>query len=131
MALRIVLAAPALTCVTAATAEAGTYTVWSCRGPLGEPASTAASARSVFDDSAGGIVLSDSCASGGDLEIALSSTTTFPPPLKPTGMATFDLPAGSRIAGDTLWRSIDTAAAFPVAGYQYAAAVREGSSSLT
>lgn len=109
-------------------AEAGTYTVWSCRGPAGEPVSTAAWSLGKADDSVGAVAFDDDCAAGGELEVGLSPTTAIPPPLQPRGTATFDLPPGARIAGYTLWRSIRVAPAFLFSGYEYQAAVREESS---
>lgn len=115
--------------IVVVTASAATYSVWSCRGPTGEPVSTAAWTPSAFDDRLGGVTIDDDCAGGGALELSLSPGTSFPAPLKPHAIATFDLPPDGRVASYALWRSIRTAIATPGGDYQYAAAITEESAS--
>jgi hypothetical protein len=120
------LAGTLLTLAAAAPADAGTYTVWSCRGPGGEPLSTQAWSLSTFDEPAGGgIVLDDACATGGALTLAISPRVNFAPPLKPTAIATLTPPSGVRIVDYTLRRSLRTAPAGLLSDFYYAAGVRE------
>ncbi len=73
--------------IAAPAARAGTYDVWSCRGPDG--AALAAGAWTLAGSAA------DSCAQGGSLRVT------------PDGSARLVPPPGTRIAGYELWRSAD------------------------
>jgi hypothetical protein len=86
----LVVAAAAAGALAPATAHAGSYDVWSCRGPDG--GALAAGAWS-----AGG---QDTCAAGGSLRLTAAS-----------GYATlrFTPPPGTRISGYELWRSLQVA----------------------
>jgi len=117
------LAAVALTSVPAA-AHAGQYTVWSCRGPEGQPISTEAWRTQVNDAQAGDIEISDGCATGGSLGIEVTSAG-ISANRKPRGEAVFRLPRGAVISGFQLWRYEFAAANFPGASFDYTAALHE------
>ncbi|HEY2056694.1 MAG TPA: carboxypeptidase-like regulatory domain-containing protein [Solirubrobacterales bacterium] len=123
------LAAVGASCVPAA-ADAGQYTVWSCRGPEGLPISTAAWRTQVNDAEPGDIEISDGCASGGSLGIKVTDGG-IAPDRKPRGEAVFRLPRGAEISGFKIWRYVVAAADFPGSEYEYAAAVREVSGGST
>ena len=112
-------------------AEAGTYTVWSCRGPVGEPLSTGAWEIANADPSITGVELSDTCASGGSVRVALTAPNAWPAPQQPRGQATFQLPAGTQIVDYTLWRAVRAVGAGLPGPYVFAAAVRETASGAT
>lgn len=65
----------ALTCQIAP-ASAGTYDVWSCRGPVGEPLSGDAWKVSTSFADPGDTSMSDGCATGGPLDIRLTDSGT-------------------------------------------------------
>jgi hypothetical protein len=73
-----------------ATADAATYTVWSCRGPDGTPVATGA-----WLPLAGGLA-QDGCASGGSLDARIRPAHRTP---STTGGYRFALPAGALIEG--------------------------------
>ena len=117
------LAAAVATSVPAP-AHAGEYTVWSCRGPDGQPISTEAWRTQVNDAQAGDIEISDGCATGGSLGIEVTSAG-IPANRKPRGEAVFRLPRGALISGFELWRYQFAAGNFPGASFDYTAAVHE------
>lgn len=120
------LAGLVLTLIAAPRADAGTYTVWSCRGPVGEPLPTHAWSLMTFDaPPGGGIVLDDTCASGGALLLEISPSVNVPASLKPTALALFQLPPGVAVADYTLWRSLRTAPFGLLSDFRYEAGVRE------
>ncbi|ADB49668.1 Ig-like domain-containing protein [Conexibacter woesei] len=95
-----VVAALALPAVAQA---AGSYTVWTCRGPEGQPLSATAW------QSAGSPIatMTDTCASGGELSVVVPAgrSGTY---LDDAG-ARFQAMGGSAIIGYRLWRSTTTA----------------------
>lgn len=107
-----------------ATAHAGEYTVWSCRGPEGTPISTAAWHTRTNDAEPGDIEIADTCATGGSLAITVGNEG-ISPDRKPRGEAVFGLPRGATIAGFKMWRYVVAAADYAGAEYNYAAATRE------
>lgn len=120
------LVALALLAVAPAGAQAGTYEVWSCRGPDGEPLSTQAWSVSTFSELAPGAALvEDTCGEpDGALTLALEPPRTLLPHVPAAILGAFALPSGARIAGYTLWRSIETESFLPVT-YSFVAGVRE------
>lgn len=92
------MVAAAGSAVAPSVARAGTYDVWSCRGPAGAPLATGAWQPGVLGTPAR---VADTCASGGSLRLSMDSgrdggvgaTLRFAPP------------AGTRIAGYELFRS--------------------------
>ena len=102
----VVAVAAAVVCF-AAPAHAGTYSVWSCRGPAGEPVSAGAWSFGAVDAGAGDVTFADSCASGGAVRVELADDRGFSRPV--IGMAGFSAPAGTRIASYELWRSLAVA----------------------
>jgi hypothetical protein len=80
----------------AASADAAGYTVWSCRGPEGEPVPAAAWAPG------GDGARSDACASGGGLQAALGASATA---AGSAGGYRFALPPGTAIGGWRVWLS--------------------------
>lgn len=98
----------------AASADAAGYTVWSCRGPQGEPLSAAAW-------SAGGDgTQADGCAAGGGLRASLSATATA---ADAAGGFRFALAPGAAIGGWRVWLSASTSATTD--GSTYGAGVAE------
>ncbi|MGX6450016.1 hypothetical protein ACVU7I_18420, partial [Patulibacter sp. S7RM1-6] len=106
-------------------ADAGTFTVWSCRGPEGAPAPTAAW-------QAGGTAgtTADDCAAGGALRASLGQADTDGDAISGFG---FVLPPGGTIAGYRAWMAatvaptevVPTAVAPTAAGPSYAAGLSE------
>ena len=94
------LALLAATC----SAQAGSYHVYSCRTPAGEPAPTDGWSGSVGAGGAYDDYAKDTCASGGALIAALGELTTH---LVNTDRATwtFEVPAAETVVGATLWRA--------------------------
>ncbi|WP_022930478.1 hypothetical protein [Patulibacter americanus] len=82
--------------VPAPSAEAAGYTVWSCRGPEGEPRSTAGWAGG------GAGTRSDDCATGGSLRVRLAASDTA---ADVTGGYRFVLPPGVVMGGWRVWMS--------------------------
>jgi hypothetical protein len=101
----------------ASSADAAGYTVWSCRGPEGEPRSTAAW-------SGGGAgTRSDACATGGDLTARLAASDTA------AGVATghrFALPPGAAIGGWRVWMSASVSRTTNGARYDAGVAETDG-----
>jgi hypothetical protein len=108
---------------SAASASAGTYAVWSCRGPAGEPVSAAAWTPRTVNARAGDVTLDDTCAQGGRLRVSLAAGRAFAS--SAVGMATFTAPPGTRIVGYEVWRSLAVAPPRLLRAYDYAAAVAE------
>jgi hypothetical protein len=110
------LVAAALLCSVAAalvsplTADAGRYHVYSCRTPSGEVAPTDGWSGSVTAGDSHNDYAVDTCAEGGALIAALGGDATHLPGLD-TATWTFAPPAGSAMAGATLWRAGDNAGA--------------------
>lgn len=90
---------------TAAPADAGQYTVWSCRGPEGVPISTVAWQTRAVAAATGEMTIADDCASGGSLRIE----ATPEGPLfdhEPLAEAVFEPPAGTDIPEFRVWRYV-------------------------
>lgn len=93
-------------------AEAGTYDVWSCRGPEWEPVETGAWERSAIDPASGATLLApaslrfrDTCAQeGGSLSVALAQDQPLHSSI--AGLLTFRAPADAQIVGYELSRSL-------------------------
>jgi hypothetical protein len=120
------LAGLLLTLAAAPRAEAGTYDVWSCRGPAGESLPTHAWALTTLDEPPrGGIVVEDTCASGGALTLAISPSVAVPSSLKPTALAAFVPPPGVQVTAYTLRRSLRTWPAWLLGDFRYEAGVIE------
>ncbi|HEY4278466.1 MAG TPA: carboxypeptidase-like regulatory domain-containing protein [Conexibacter sp.] len=123
--------ATALAGAAAPSAWAGTYDVYSCRGPLGEDLSAAAwrtstTAQTARDD----VFFRDDCESGDAFDLTLNSGFLgLPAPGGQRGLATFTAPLGARIVSYDLWRSLTAAARPPGLTQEFAAAVRERSPS--
>lgn len=100
--------------VPVASADAAGYTVWSCRGPEGEPVSTAAWAPG------GDGTRSDACASGGGLQAALDASATA---ADAAGGYRLALPPGVAIGGWRVWLSATVGATTD--GSTYGAGVSE------
>lgn len=116
----------ALALLTPAPADAGTYAVWSCRGPDGAALPAHAWTLTTFDEPPrGGIVTDDTCAAGGALTLAIPPSGALPQTLKPTALATFSAPAGVRVSSYTLWRSLRTAPFGLLSDFRYEAGVIE------
>src|SRR5262245_5694798 len=90
----------AIAAVLPAPASAGTYDVWSCRGPDGAALSAGAWQAAAIVD---GARVDDTCAAGGSLRLSLTVEHD------PTAAGTLRLtpPAGTRIAGYELYRATD------------------------
>ncbi|WP_210490958.1 hypothetical protein [Patulibacter sp. SYSU D01012] len=91
--------------VPAADADAGTFTVWSCRGPEGAPAPTVAW-------QAGGTAgtTADDCAAGGALRATLGQADADGDAISGFG---FVLPPGATIAGYRAWMAATVAPTTP------------------
>ena len=87
----------------ASAAQAGQYTVWSCRGPAFEPISAEAWHVTISDAAASDLRAADECASGGPLLIEATPTEALFN-RSPTGEAIFEPPAGTLITTFDLWR---------------------------
>jgi hypothetical protein len=112
---------------SAAHSDPGTYSVWSCRGPDGAPLTAAAFEPGSANAAPGDVVVSDSCAHGGRLTLALAQDRAFAAPV--VGTATFAAAAGTRIVGYELWRSLAVAAPRWIVGnYDFGAALTEDGS---
>jgi hypothetical protein len=105
------------------TASAGTYTVWSCRGPAGEPLSAGAWVPRTVAAQPGDVVFDDGCADGEALAVSLAPGRAFESAV--VGLATFAAPPRTRIAGYELWRSLATAPPELLRPFDYAATVTE------
>ncbi len=114
---RWLLAIGAFACALATAppdARAGTYDVWSCRGPQGQPLDAGAWERRVFDPVSGtaqvvarGVEFGDSCGSaGGSLAVALTRSELLSAPV--AGALSFRAPPDTRIAGYELARFLDS-----------------------
>ncbi|HWK28704.1 MAG TPA: hypothetical protein VNS09_19225 [Solirubrobacter sp.] len=120
----------ALLAVAPSTAHAGTYDVWSCRGPAGEPLRADAWVPRTVDARAGDVTFADTCAQGGALRVELAAGRAFDRPV--TGMAELSPPRGTRIVGYELWRSLTVAPAEWLRLFDFGAAVvvtRDGATS--
>lgn len=110
--------------IAAPSAQAGSYDVWSCRGPAGEPLAAAGWALTTRNTSLpGDVLLEDTCAAGGALTLSLDGTR--PLSGQPRGTLTFAPPADSAIVGYTLWRSLYAPASGPGFAYTFTSAVKE------
>jgi hypothetical protein len=96
--------------LSAAPAQATSYTVWSCRGPDGEPVSTAA-----WEPVASGAGTSDSCATGGSFNAHLLQSDDESGRMR--GYR-FMLPSGARISGYRVHLAAQTASALTPSAYQ-------------
>ena len=104
-------------------ADAKTYTVWSCRGPAGEPLSTAAWETRTVNAAAGDVAFADTCAEGGSLRVSLAPGRGFDAAV--VGMAAFSAPPGTRIVDYRLWRSLAVAPPQFLRAFDYGAAIAE------
>jgi|GEM_PF-1127706 len=110
----------------AATAQAGQYTVWSCRGPDGGPISAAAWRVQTGDAGVRDLAVTNDCAAGGSLRIEATPVGVLTDH-RPVGEALFEPPAGTVISSFKIWRYV-AANDGPDAGpYEndYAASLRE------
>ncbi|MDQ2622581.1 MAG: carboxypeptidase-like regulatory domain-containing protein [Actinomycetota bacterium] len=103
------------------TADAGQYSVWSCRGPDGSPVSTEAWRLSERNAVATDFSLSDDCLTGGSLDAESAASGLG---AKSQAWATFELPRGDTITGYTVWRYLHAPVVF---GGTYVSAIRETS----
>ncbi|MDA0139016.1 carboxypeptidase-like regulatory domain-containing protein [Solirubrobacter deserti] len=106
-----------------AVVHAKTYSVWSCRGPAGEPLSAAAWTSTTVNAAAGDVTFADTCAQGGALSVSLAPGREFSSAV--VGMAALSAPPGTRIAGYRLWRSLAVAPPQFLRSFDYGAAVAE------
>jgi hypothetical protein len=121
--LAAVIAAIALGAVVAPAADAASYDVWTCRGPAGEALPTAGWSFSSRDaGSPDDVGLTDTCADGGRLQLAMPDR---PVTGSPKGYLTFTAPAGTTIAGYSLWRYLYSPASGPGFNYYFTASIRE------
>jgi hypothetical protein len=93
---------------TAADARAGTYHVYGCRMPNGEPAPADGWSGSTAPGSAFDSYVKDTCAEGGALIAALGSATSHGASVD-RATWTFAAPSDASTAGATLYRAGDTA----------------------
>lgn len=121
-------AALAICSLAPASAHAGSYTVWSCRGPDPQAAAIGAAGwrATTANASAGDVAIGDGCADGGGLAVSLAPTGTAKPAV---GSWTFTPPAGTQIAGYELWRALHVPAAPLISLDDYKAVVVEGTAS--
>lgn len=115
-----VTAAAAVTTASASAAGPQRYDVWSCRGPLGEPVPTTAWTLGSVAAAAGDVVITDDCATGGALELALAPGRPYAAGTRAT--AAFLSPAGTHIDS---W-DVDYAAATNSPGYAAVVGTRRG-----
>jgi hypothetical protein len=108
-------------------AHAGEYSVWSCRGPAGEPLSMKAWRVEAFDAGPGEVNVAEDCTAGGRLNLEVTGVAVTGN-RKPSAVATFRLPDGGRIVRYRFLRYVQAAGSFPGSGYFYIAAVRETAS---
>lgn len=109
----IAASACALTLAAPPDASAGTYDVWSCRGPEGQPLDAGAWERRAFDPASGtpqvvarGVEFADSCAApGGSLAVTLARGELLGAPV--AGLLAFRPSPDTRIAGYELARFLD------------------------
>lgn len=106
--------AAAVTLAGGPAAVAAEYEVWSCRDPDGLPISTVAWQPSEEQSLPGEITFSDTCASGGSLDVAVSGLTV-PVGRTPLGQFSLDLPAGLAVKEYELWRYLKVA---PISAYR-------------
>jgi hypothetical protein len=116
----------ALALAWAAPAQAGQYTVWSCRGPNGTPISTSAWRTQSEDAAAGDMSITDDCAGGGSLRIEATPGGTISDH-QPAVEALFEPPAGTFIPSFEIWRYAAAADGpdTPASMTDYAASLRE------
>ena len=107
----------------AGAAGANRYDVWSCRGPLDEPVGTSAWRASTANAASGDVVVADSCASGGALDLSLDSGRPFAPATR--GSLTFFAPPGTHLDSWEVMRSFEVAPENIAPPYDYAAALTE------
>ncbi|MFT3865068.1 MAG: carboxypeptidase-like regulatory domain-containing protein [Solirubrobacterales bacterium] len=92
----------------ASPAQAGEYTVWSCRGPDGSAISAAAWRTQAIDAASGDVTFTDDCASGGSLRIEATPSGTIEN-REPVGEAVFEPPPGTVISSYEIWRYVAAA----------------------
>jgi hypothetical protein len=112
-----------------AAAGAATYSVWSCRGPAGEPLATSAWTQATLDAGSADVAFADTCAGGGSLRVSLAPGRSFGGGV--AGAWRFAAPAGTRIAGYELWRSLAVADPSWHHFYDYRAGVVESVAGVT
>ncbi|HEY0279944.1 MAG TPA: carboxypeptidase-like regulatory domain-containing protein [Solirubrobacterales bacterium] len=110
----------------AAPAQAGQYTVWSCRGPEGTPIPTGAWREQSEDAAAGDMTVTDDCAAGGSLRIEATPGGTNSD-RQPAVEAIFEPPAGTFIPSFKIWRyaAANDGPDTPADESDYAASLRE------
>lgn len=124
LAAALVVAVAVLLAAVASAAAAGTYEVWSCRGPNGKPVATDAWTLSKIDEAA--LTIEDTCASGGALRLAVSPKGRSSSSDLPAALATLNVPAGVRVRAYELRRSLRVATSLLNLGHAYMAGIREG-----
>jgi hypothetical protein len=115
----------------AAPARAGSYTVWSCRGPGGAPISTAAWRIQRADAAASDLTVADECASGGPLRIEATAGGAISDH-QPAVEALFEAPPGTSIPSFKIWRyaAANDGPDTPAGDTDYAASLREWPSEI-
>jgi hypothetical protein len=110
----------------ASQARAGQYTVWSCRGPGGQPISAQAWNVNITDAAAADMRTADECAGGGPLLIEATPQEPISTH-SPTGEAVFQPPAGTVIPSFKVWRYAfaNDGPATPAGEDDYGASLRE------
>ena len=105
----------------AAPARAGTYTVWSCRGPAGAPISDAAWQVRTENAAHGELSVDHGCAEGASLSIEMGPGDNG---AGRSGELVFEPPTGTLISDFELWRYVAAGAGSSPEG-AYAASLRE------
>lgn len=108
----------------AAQAQAGSYDVYSCRGPVGQPLSSAAWEARFNDALPGDLTITDTCASGGSVTLE-TDPAGISSPRKARLDYSFNLPAGATISSFQLIRSIRTSPTEGGLTYNYRAGIRQ------
>jgi hypothetical protein len=112
----------------AAPAQAGQYTVWSCRGPDGTPIATSAWRIQSEDAAAGDIAVIDDCAGAGDGSLRIEATPGGTiSDHQPAVEALFEPPAGTFIPSFKIWRyaAANDGPNAPVGATDYSSSLRE------
>jgi len=111
-------------CTFSAGADAASYDVYSCRGPVGQPLSSAAWQPKLNDAEPGDLTITDTCLSGGAVTLE-TNPAGINGPRKARLDYVFDLPAGATISSFQLNRSIRASATEGGLNYNYRAGVRQ------
>jgi len=108
----------------AAQAQAASYDVYSCRGPVGQPLSSAAWEARFNDSEAGDLTVTDTCPSGGAVTLE-TNPAGINGPRKARLDYSFKLPAGTTISSFQLIRSIRTSPTEGGLTYNYRSGIRQ------